>query len=194
MPILRAYHTDDEGSQSFREAWYDEETRQFVVNRGPVGHLSETPVVEDELDPEEGERLLQAFAAQCEEDGYAELTLEEQSWVHVRLPLKGAEPSAREKTLASTLSEALTGHLAWRGLGTVEGTVFGPGRMSILVLTPAPKTALKAIVSCVREAARSDLSKLVLAVAPGTDASAAKVRHPLPARGEFVADPLPQQD
>ena len=194
MPILRAYRTETDGSLSFREAWFDEEVSQFVVNRGPVGHLSETPVVEDDVTAEVGEALLAAFAQACEEDGYRELGAEEQSWLYVRFPSKVAGGSAREHSLRDAVVGGLTGHLAWRGLGTVEGSVFGPGRRSIVVLTPEPKAALKATLTCLREVAKADLSKAVLAVAPGTDPSAARIKHPLPASGTFEVDPLPETD
>jgi len=191
MPILRSYRTEEDGSLSFREAWFDEEVSQFVVNRGPVGHLSETPVVEDEVTPEAGEALLDAFAQACEEDGYRELGVEEQSWLYVRFPSKTAGGTPREHSLRDAVVGGLTGHLAWRGLGTVEGSVFGPGRLTIAVLTPEPKGALKATLSCLREVAKSDLTKALLAVAPGDEPQAARVKHPLPARGTFEVDPLP---
>lgn len=194
MPILRTYRTETDGAMTFREAWYDEDTLQFVVNRGEVGHLSETPVVEDDLDRAAGEALLEAFAEQCEQDGYSELEPAEQSWLYVRFPLKTREGGRRDRDLRDTVVEALTGHLAWRGLGTVEGDVFGPSRLTIAVLTPASKAAVKATLTCIREAARSDLSKLVLAVAPGDDPEAARIRHPLPAQGDFPVDPLQTEE
>lgn len=190
MPILRTYRTDDDAKMSFREAWYDEEQAQFVINQGPVGQLSETPVVEDDLGAEEAAGLLEAFAAQCEEDGFRELGVEEQSWLYVRFPLKTVEGTARDRSLRDAVVGGLTGHLAWRGLGTVEGSVFGPSRLTITVLTPEPKAAVKATLSCLREVAKSDLSKAVLAVAPGERPEAARVKHPMPPHGDFPVDPL----
>jgi hypothetical protein len=189
MSILRAYRRDDDGSLSFREAWYDEETSQFVINRGPVGRLSETPVVEDDLTPEAGDGLLAAFAESCDADGFRELGVVEQSWVHVRFPLKHSTPQPRDKSLRDAVVSALTGHLAWRGLGTVEADAFGATGLTVTVLTPAPKPALKAILTSLREAVRSDVNRVVIAVAPGDDAAAVKVRHPQPYRGSFVVDP-----
>lgn len=192
MPILRTYRIDEAGALSFREAWYDEEQAQFVINQGPVGQQSETPVVEDELTPEAGAGLMVAFAEQCEEDGYRELAPEEQSWLYLRFPLKTAEGSARDRSLRDAVVGGLTGHLAWRGLGTVEGNVFGPSRLTISVLTPEPKAAVKATVSCLREYAKSDLTKAVIAVAPGAEPLTARIKHPLPAKGDFPVDPLGQ--
>ncbi len=40
--IIRAYKRDDEGVLHFREAWYDDEDQEFVVNHGVVGHQSKT--------------------------------------------------------------------------------------------------------------------------------------------------------
>lgn len=194
MPILRNYRTEDDGSLSFREAWYDDEVAQFVINRGPVGQLSETPVVEDEVTPEAGQALLEAFEEACEEDGYRELGLEDLSWLYLRFPSKAEGGSPREHSLRDAVVGGLTGHLAWRGLGTVEGSVFGPGRLTIAVLTPEPKLALKATISCLREVAKSDLTKAVIAVAPGTEPEQAKIKHPLPAKGGFDVDPLPADE
>ncbi|MGO1320606.1 MAG: hypothetical protein ACTII7_07920 [Galactobacter sp.] len=187
MAIIRAYRDDEEGL-SFREAWYDEETAQFVVNRGPVGRLSETPVVEDDLTPEAGEGLLAAFAESCEADGYRELGVEEQSWMHVRFPLKHTEPQARDRSLRDAVVSGLTGHLAWRGLGTLEASVFGASGLTITVLTPAPKLALKAALTSLRESARSDVNRAVIAVAPGTEPAVAVVKQPQPYRGGFTVD------
>lgn len=188
MSIIRAYRDSDDGL-SFREAWYDEETAQFVVNRGPVGRLSETPVVEDDLTPEAGDGLLAAFAESCEADGYRELGVEEQSWLHLRFPLKHGQPQARDRSLRDAVVSGLTGHLAWRGLGTVEASVFGASGLTVTVLTPAPKLAVRAALTSLRETVRSDVNKAVLAVAPGTDAADAKVKHPQPYRGSFPVDP-----
>lgn len=192
MPILRVYRRDAD-ALTFREAWFDEETAQFVVNHGPVGRLSETPVVEDDIDAERGAELLEAFAEQCAEDGYAELGVEEQQYLYVRFPIKGDAPSAREQSLRENVVGALTGHLAWRGLGTVEGVSFGPQRMSVVVLTPDAKDAVRATVSCLREAAKSDLPKVIMAVAPGASPEAARIKHPTPPKGGFPVDPLPAQ-
>ncbi|RKW71724.1 hypothetical protein [Galactobacter caseinivorans] len=192
MPILRTFRTDEAGQMAFREAWYDEEQAQFVINQGPVGQLSETPVVEDELTPEAGAGLMEAFAEQCQEDGYREISPEEQSWLYLRFPMKTVEGSARDRSLRDAVVGGLTGHLAWRGLGTVEGSVFGPSRLSIVVLTPEPKAAVKATLSCLREYAKSDLTKAVIAVAPGAEPLKARIKHPLPAKGDFPVDPLEQ--
>jgi hypothetical protein len=188
MSIIRAFRDADDGL-TFREAWYDEETHQFVINRGPVGRLSETPVVEDDLTPEAGDGLLAAFAESCEADGYRELEVAEQSWLHVRFPLKHTTPQPRDKSLRDAVVSALTGHLAWRGLGTVEADAFGASGLTVTVLTPAPKAAVKSVLTALREAVRSDVNRAVIAVAPGTDPTAAKVKHPQPYRGGFTVDP-----
>ena len=188
MPILRTYHTDPEGVLSFREAWFDEEQEQFVLNRGQVGQIAETPIVEDEVTAEAGASLLEAFAQQCEDDGYAELEVEEQYWMYLRFPLKTTDGSARDRSLRDALLGGLTGHLAWRGLGTVEGASFGPSRLTITVLTPAPKQAIKATISCVRDFAKSDLTKAVIAIAPGADPADAHIKHPAPSRDAFPVD------
>lgn len=160
MPIIRAYNIPESGPQTFREAWWDEETSQFVVNAGKVGFQSDTPIVQDNVEPEEGERLLAAFEQQCEEDGYREVPESEQFYVLVCFPLKATEPGAREKTRGEQVADALRGHLAWRGLGTVEEPVYEGREQVVRVMTTAPKLAVKAISTCVRENARQDFSKM----------------------------------
>ena len=61
--IVRVYKRDDEGTLHFREAWFDEEYSQFVMNFGVVGHQSKTEET-DVSDAEGAESLLDAFAAQ----------------------------------------------------------------------------------------------------------------------------------
>ena len=38
--IIRVYKRNDEGVLDFREAWFDEDYSQFVMNHGVVGHQS----------------------------------------------------------------------------------------------------------------------------------------------------------
>lgn len=169
MPIIRAYNIPESGPQLFREAWWDEETGQFVVNAGKVGFESDTPIVQDSVEPEEGERLLAAFAQQCAEDGYREIPESEQFYIVVRFPLKAAQPGVREKTRGAQVADALRGHLAWRGLGTVEEPEYEGREQLIRVVTTAPKPAVKAIATCVRENARPDFNKMTMTQAPAAD-------------------------
>ena len=84
--IVRVYKRDEEGTLHFREAWFDEDYNQFVMNYGAVGHQSKTEET-DVPDPEAAEGLLDAFAVQCAEDGYAEIPDEEQFWVVAQFAL-----------------------------------------------------------------------------------------------------------
>ena len=92
--IIRVYKRDEEGTLQFREAWIDEEFNEFVMNHGVVGHQSTTEET-DAADAEAAERLMDAFAVQCAEDGYAEIPEEEQFWVVAQYALKtkdGTDP------------------------------------------------------------------------------------------------------
>ena len=78
--IIRVYKRNDEGVLEFREGWFDEDYSQFVMNYGVVGHQSKTDET-DVADAAAAEGLMDAFAVQCAEDGFAEIPDEEQFWV-----------------------------------------------------------------------------------------------------------------
>ncbi|MGL3804881.1 hypothetical protein ACSYDW_02190 [Paeniglutamicibacter sp. R2-26] len=187
MAIVRTYRRDEDGTLTFREAWYSqyegEELGQFVVNHGTVGHQSKTETAKD-VTEKVAEGLLDAFTEQCAEDGYAPLTDEEQHWVIVQYALKSVDGTDRDKYLESTAKEALTGHLAWRGLGTVESSDYAPRKLNIRILSPEPKRAVSAIKTCLREA-KLDYTKLSIATAPFDGLENLKQAHPLPAKGTF---------
>ncbi|MDR4532474.1 hypothetical protein [Glutamicibacter sp. PS] len=184
MAIIRTYRTDDKGELHFREAWYqqfeNEELGQFVLNHGSVGHMSSTNQAVD-VEAERADELFAGFLQQCAEDGYAEIPAEEQSWVIVQYALKSKDGTERDRYLQRKASEALTGHLAWRGLGTVESSDFASYRLNIRVLTPAPKKAVAAIKTCIREA-KLDFTKMSIATAGYADLEHAKMVHPTPAK------------
>ncbi|WP_372697824.1 hypothetical protein [Arthrobacter sp. JSM 101049] len=187
MPIQRTYRRDDDGVLQFREAWFEqadgEPTGQFVVNHGTVGHQSTTQQAVD-VDAEKGTALMEAFAQQCSEDGYAELADSDQSWVIAQYALKSAAGTQRDEYLRDKAVEALRGHLAWRGLGTVESSDFAPRKLNIRILSPEPSKAVSAITVCIRQA-KLDFTKLSIGVAPYEDPDAAKQKYPMPPKGPF---------
>ena len=78
----------------------------------------------------------------------------------------------------------MTGHLAWRGLGTVESSDFAPGRLNIRILSPEPKRAVSAVrPACGRRSSTSRSSRSPSAPFGGLDKL--KQAHPLPAKGTF---------
>jgi hypothetical protein len=174
--IVRVYRRDDQGILHFREAWFDEEYKQFVMNFGVVGHQSKT----EETDVPEAaaaESLLDAFAAQCAEDGYAELRDEEQFWVVAQFALKTREGTSRDQRLAEKASDALISHLAWRGLGTVERTGFTDFKLNIFCLCPDVNKAVAAIKICARNE-DLDYTKLSIGAAPFTEPDTYRLKHP----------------
>ncbi|GAA1363241.1 hypothetical protein GCM10009596_24030 [Arthrobacter rhombi] len=187
MPIQRTYRRDDDGILQFREAWFEqadgEATGQFVVNHGTVGHQSTTQEAVD-VDAAKGAALMEAFGQQCTEDGYAELTDAEQSWVIAQYALKSTEGTSRDEYLRDKALEALRGHLAWRGLGTVESSDFAPRKLNIRILSPEPAKAVTAITVCIRQA-KLDFTKLSVGVAPFEDPESAKQKYPMPPKGKF---------
>lgn len=176
--IVRTYKRDDKGVLTFREAWVDGPVQgpvYLVVNHGTVGHQSATEETEVEFQ-EAAEALLAAFEVQCAEDGFVVLPPEEQHWVLAEWALKSNDGTERDRYLERKAKDALTAYLAWRGIGTVESTRLGEGRLTIAVLTPDPARAVVAIKACIREA-KLDFTKLTISSAPYGDITATKVRH-----------------
>lgn len=187
MSIVRTYRRDEDGTLKFREAWFStyegEELGQFVVNHGTVGHLSRTETAKD-VNEETAEGLLAAFSEQCGVDGFAALTDADQGWVIVQYALKTVAGTDRDKYLESTAKEALVGHLAWRGLGTVESSDYAARKLNIRILSPEPKKAVSAIKTCLREA-KLDFTKLSIATAPFENVEKARQAYPSPAKAPF---------
>lgn len=184
MSFIRYYRTSADGPLEFREAWYEDDVGQFVVNHGQVGHQSKTSG-NDDVGPDEAERMLVAFENQCMEDGYALIPETEQSRVVAQFALKSTDGTERDRYLERKAVATITGYLAWRGLGTVEGSEFRPGRLNINCLSPDPGKAVNALKVCLREA-DLDFTKLRIGVAPYDETSGYRLRHPLPAKSPFV--------
>jgi hypothetical protein len=168
--IVRVYKRDDEGTLHFREAWFDEDYSQFVMNYGAVGHQSKTEET-DIPDAAAADGLLDAFAVQCAEDGYAEIPDEEQFWVVAQFALKTREGTDRDRYLEEKAKDALISHLAWRGLGTVERS-----ELNIFCLCPDVNKAVNAIKVCARNE-DLDFTKLTIGAAPHSDPQNFKLKH-----------------
>ncbi len=147
--LIRVYKRNDEGTLDFREAWYDEDYNQLVMNYGAVGHQSKTEET-DVADAGAAESLMDAFAAQCAEDGYAEIPEEEQFWVVAQYALKTKEGTSRDRYLEEKAKDALISHLAWRGLGVVDRSEFSDAKLNIFCLTPDVNKTVNAIKVCLR--------------------------------------------
>ncbi|EMY33358.1 hypothetical protein D477_015361 [Arthrobacter crystallopoietes BAB-32] len=183
MNFLRLYKRLDDGTLVFREAWFDEDYAQFVVNHGTVGHQSTTQDTRD-VTAETAGALLDAFAVQCAEDGYSDIPPAEQSTVVAQYALKTAAGSERDRYLEDKAKRAITEYFAWRGLGTVERSEFAPHKLNIFCLAPDAAKAVAGLKVCLREA-KLDYTKLTIAVAPPEDPEALKQKHPLPAKTPF---------
>ena len=173
--IVRVYKRDDEGTLHFREAWYDEDYGQFVMNYGVVGHQSKTEET-DIATPEAAESLLDAFAAQCAEDGYAEIPEKEQFWVVAQFALKTREGTDRDRYLEEKATDALISHLAWRGLGTVERSEFTDYKLNIFCLCPEVNKAVNAVKVCIR-GEDLDFTKLSIGAAPFAEPGNFKLKY-----------------
>jgi hypothetical protein len=175
MSYARVYRRAEDGTLQFREAWHDAEASQFVVNRGTVGHQSATSTTDD-VDADAGASLLAAFEAQCAQDGYAPVGDDELWRVVAQFALKTADGTERDRHLERQAVQALSAHLAWRGLGTVEGSSIGNGRLNVFATCVDAGKAVAAVKTCLREST-SDFTKLSIAVAPATDPEAFRLKH-----------------
>jgi hypothetical protein len=183
MSFLRLYKHDDKGVLQFREAWYDEDFGQFVVNHGTVGHQSITRETND-VGEDAAAALLEAFAVQCAEDGFAEIAREDQFWVIAQYALKTSTGTERDQYLEDKATRTITEFFAWRGLGVVDRTEFAPRKLNIFTLAPDAAKAVAGLKTCLREA-KLDFTKLSIGVAPYGDPGAVKQKHPLPAKAPF---------
>jgi hypothetical protein len=181
--FVRMYRRGEDGTLSFREAWYDDGDGRLVVNHGTVGHQSTTRETAG-VAPDEAPGLLDAFAGQCAADGFAEVGREEQFWVVAQYALKSAAGTERDRYLDTKAKEALAAHFAWRGLGTVERSEFVPHRLNIYTLSPDPAKAVAAMKTCLREA-KLDFTKLSIGTAPYAELEGIRQKHPLPAKAPF---------
>ncbi|GAB3286184.1 hypothetical protein GCM10027449_32630 [Sinomonas notoginsengisoli] len=175
MSYARLYRRHEDGTLEFREAWHDVEAGQFVVNHGTVGHQSSTEETDD-VDASTAEGLLAAFEEQCAEDGYGPIPEAELWRVVAQFALKTTDGTDRDRSLERQAVQALSAHLAWRGLGTVERSSIGGGRLTIFMTCVDANKAVAAVKTCLREAT-SDFTKLSIAVAPATDPEAFKLKH-----------------
>lgn len=175
MSIVRMYRKSEDGVLHFRESWYDEDDGQLVVNHGTVGHQSATQ--ESDVDSvEAAEALLAAFQEQCAQDGYAVIPPEEQYWVVAQYALKTTDGTERDRYLERKAKDAITSYFAWRGIGIVDRTELGGGKLNIFTLAPDPVKAVAGIKACIRDA-RLDFTKLSIGVAPHGDPGAIKLKH-----------------
>lgn len=186
MSITVMYRRDDKGVLHFREAMYDAESEEFMINQGPVGYMGDSSAV-GSIDEAAAEKKFAAFAAKSAELGYVELPPEEQYWVVAQYALKSAEGTERDRYLEYKARTALASYFSWRGLGSVEESEFAPGKLNIFCLVPDVPKAVKGMLVVLREA-NLDFTKLGIGSAPYAEPGNWKRRHPLPAKKPFVLD------
>jgi predicted DNA-binding WGR domain protein len=143
LSIVRTYRRSESDGQprlDYREAWFAPGSGEVVVHHGRVGTTGTTSA-EKVADDAAGEELLASFAAQCTEDGFAELAAEELDRLQVAYRLKGYEPTQVERGLVVRLRGEITNQLAWRGLGEVVGERLESGQVVFEVTTPHRRKA-----------------------------------------------------
>lgn len=172
--IIRVYRRDEDKVLHFREAWFDEDYSQFVMNHGVVGHQSSTDETDVAADAAEG--LMDAFAVQCAEDGYAEIPDDQQHWVVAQYALKTKVGTDRDRYLEEKAKDALISHLAWRGLGIVDRSEFSDGKLNIFCLCPDVNKAVNAIKVCIRTE-DLDFTKLSIGSATYGEPTVLKLKH-----------------
>lgn len=186
MSIIVMYHRDNKGVLHFREAMYDAESEEFMINQGPVGYMGTSSVAAN-IDAAAAEKKFTAFAAKSAELGYAEVPAEEQHWVVAQYALKSAEGTDRDRYLEYKARTALESYFSWRGLGTVEESEFAPGKLNIFCLVPDVQKAVKGMLVVLRDA-NLDFTKLSIGSSAVAEPGNWKRRHPLPAKKPFVLD------
>lgn len=186
MSISIMYHRDGRGVLHFREAMYDADSEEFMLNQGKVGNMG-TGSATAGVDEAAAEKKFAAFAAKSAELGYAEIPAEEQHWVVAQYALKSAEGTERDRYLEHKARTTLASYFSWRGLGSVEESEFAPGKLNIFILVPDVPKAVKGVLVALRDA-NLDFTKLSIGSAPVADTSQWKRRHPLPAKQPFTLD------
>lgn len=152
MTIIRyyAFHNDQSPRPShYRESWYDEDTKEFVIHYGKVGEPG-TINAETITDAEEAENLLVSFTSQCEQDGYQLLEDHQYEHLRVRFKLKAEHPSPVEQTQSKHLSTWITRILAWRGVGEVRDFQLDDGAYTYDVATVHAGKARKLIPEAIK--------------------------------------------
>ncbi|MDO5635156.1 MAG: hypothetical protein Q4G34_09850 [Micrococcus sp.] len=155
MSHVRRYRTtvEDSGVRrvEYREAWILEDEPMFTVHHGRLGHPG---TVKDQqvASPEEATELLDAFVAQCEEDGFTVLADDDVATVSVLYRLRGEAVTRIENQHTDTLRTEITHQLAWRGLGEVTDVIEQPGQMLLLVRTPHAAKAAAEIPAAAKRA------------------------------------------
>ncbi|GAA4110122.1 hypothetical protein [Enteractinococcus coprophilus] len=121
MSIIRMYHTADGASRPthYREAWWEQETGEFILHHGPVGETG-TTTVEQVADESEADSLLASLEQQNLADNYVDVDAVPHETFTVIIKFKGQAPTQVESTNAEKFSVAYSGLLGWRGLGTVD--------------------------------------------------------------------------
>lgn len=186
MSTSMMYRRDSKGVLHFREAVYDEDTEEFMLNQGPVGFMGNSSASAG-VDAEAAAKRFAAFAAKSAELGFAEIPAEEQYWVVAQYTLKSAEGTDRDRYLEYKARTALASYFSWRGLGTVEESEFVPGKLNIFCLVPDVPKAVKGMLVVLRDA-NLDFTKLSVGSSAFTEPGKWKRRHPLPAKTPFVLD------
>ncbi len=152
MTILRMYYTPDDQQRPthYREAWWEEETQEFVLHHGKVGE-SGTTNVEHVPNSTEADLLLASFAEQNSSDNYVDVDELVQEAFTVVIRYKGTTPTQAEQTNAERFAREYIATVAWRGLGDIDDWAEDPDRrafvyqISTVHRTKAAKYAAEAL-------------------------------------------------
>lgn len=133
MTILRMYFTPDTAQRPthYREAWWEEDTNEFVLHHGKVGEAG-TTTVESVSNGTEADLLLASFAQHNETENYISVDELAQEDFRIVIRYRGSEPTQAEQTNADKFAREYTGLLAWRGLGDMEHWEEDPARSSFV--------------------------------------------------------------
>lgn len=133
MTILRMYYTPEDAPRPshYREAWWEEDTKEFVVHHGKVGEPGTTSV-EHVPDSTQADLLLASFAQHNATEHYVDVEELTQEDFWIVISYRGSHPTQAEQTNADKFAREYTGLLAWRGLGDIEEWNEDPDRAAFV--------------------------------------------------------------
>ena len=144
----------------YREMWYDCTDKIIIEHSGKVGYVG--TVVKANMTQEEARTKLLNFQLVCAKEGYEELPEHKLCTIVVQFLLKSKNGNKRDKWLRDKVSEYLSDHLGWRGIGDVESFAIDNGKLNIYCIVVEEERAVSAIKSCLKTY-RLDLTHAIIA-------------------------------
>lgn len=150
----------------YKEMWYDNSEKVLIEHSGKVGYVG--TVTKTNMTSEEARPQLLNFSSICAKEGYTELPDVQSCTIVVQFLLKSKKGNKRDKWLMDKVSEYLTDHLSWRGIGVVDSFGIDNGKLNIYCIVVDEEKAVSAIKTCLKTY-RLDLTHAIIAVRNWSD-------------------------